>query len=110
MVRNARIKITIETELRPYTDGHWAVYDRDGRPVGFMDVEREHLTRTPSTGDYEADEQKAFVAYWREWGKDPMAKALEGFRIGLVGGARFKELLAVHCGREERKQTSGRAK
>ncbi|MGV9850449.1 hypothetical protein ACWDWU_17025 [Streptomyces sp. NPDC003442] len=109
MVRKARIKITMENELRPYTDGHWVVYDRDGRPTGFMHVERQHLTKTPSTS-YEADQQKAFTAFWRAFGDDPMAKALKGYRIGLVGEARFQELLAFHRGREERKRNSDRAR
>jgi hypothetical protein len=103
MVRKARIKITIEGEVRPYTDGHWVVYDKDGRPTGFMHVERQHLKQTlPAV--YEADPTKAFASFWHDVGDDPMAKALKGYRIGLVGERRFQELLAFHRGRKERKQ------
>lgn len=98
MVRNARIKITVEDELKPYTEGRWAILTRSDFPLGFMYVERSHLTREKG-GKYFADPSKAWRAFWAADDPAALRRALErGHRIELVGEERFSRLLAEHLG------------
>lgn len=94
-VRKARIKIPIEGELRPYTDGSWVIFSPAAFPGGFMRAERKHL-RKIANNMYEADPEAAFRDFWSWDDKTPLQAAMEGYRIELVGPERAGELLDVH--------------
>lgn len=99
MVRNARIKITIDGKLRPYTDGSWVVFDKTDFPVGFMRVDREHLkpwVSLENPWERLADAEKAFADFWEGSLTSPLGAALAGHRIELVDDLRMRELLARH--------------
>lgn len=95
MVRNARIKVTIEGRLRPYTDGHWVVFNKDGNPTGFMHVDRLHLKQTLPTC-YEADPEKAFRDFWAGSRRGPLRAALDGYTIKLVADESVAGLMRQH--------------
>lgn len=101
-VRNARIRIVIDGQLRPYTDGHWVVFNKDNFPIGFMLVERKHLVVTLVDGrgiGYKPDPEKAFSDFWSfDAGMTALKAAMQGYRIELVSSERGNELLDKHKG------------
>lgn len=99
MVRNARIKITIDGTLRPYTDGRWVIFTPSGWPTGFMLVERKHLKKV-APGRHMADDQKAFADFWAFGQKSALGAALEGYTIQLVTAEKSNGLLTQHFGQE----------
>ncbi|MFF4020019.1 hypothetical protein [Streptomyces sp. NPDC001843] len=102
MVRNARIKIPINGQLRPYTDGDWVIFSPSAFPVGFMRMEYKHLhqQREDYGVQHEADERTAFADYWSSMDHDPLTKAMEGYTIKLVPKEEVGELLRQHLGKD----------
>lgn len=103
MVKHARIKIKIDGELRPYTDGEWVVFNDHDFPIGFMRVEYKHINKRIG-GDLEiyceADPLKAWRDFWAFSTEEAKRRALErGYRIELVTQERMRELLTVHLGK-----------
>lgn len=74
----ARNLITIEGEQRPYDQGTWVVFNKDGHPTGCM------LT-SAATGD---DPVKAAREFW-ETNAEAMRHLIEGYRIELVTYDRY---------------------
>ncbi|MFG3718234.1 hypothetical protein ACGF8D_10600 [Streptomyces massasporeus] len=108
MVHNARIRIAIDGKFRPYTDGHWVIFDPKGFPTGFMHVDRKHLRRfgaaeaqSPAYAEArEAVYDWAFSDYWSSFGVKPLVKAMEGYTLKLVSTQEFDALIERHLGRE----------
>ncbi|MFF6988383.1 hypothetical protein [Streptomyces sp. NPDC010273] len=101
MVRNARIKILIAGQPRPYTEGEWVIFSPSAFPVGFMHVERRHLAGLTVPGRpylRAADDRKAFADYWAASGKNPLAMAMKGYTIKLVPSEELDGLLKQHLG------------
>ena len=93
-VRNARIKIVIDGQLRPYSDGRWVIFRKDNFPIGFMLMERKHLTVTEQ--GYKADPEKAFTDFWSWNDMTPLKAAMEGYRIALRTAEGSQPLLDQH--------------
>lgn len=98
----ARLKVRADGEWVAYTHAAWVVFNKQKFPIGFMDVELKHLLLPVSDPDKNhrlASRPKAFRDYWGYVpGVDPMAHALDGYTIELVGPRRRRELLDIHLG------------